>query len=94
MSAPCMQALIHIILLEDHISVCNAYMCVWFVNITCVGESCISPALILAGSHDKSYNVLPPIPPKVQVLHLIILFMSFLTSLFTCVSTPGSFQEA
>ena len=38
-----------------------------------VGESCISPALILAASNDKCYNVLPPIPSKVQVNVFIIL---------------------
>lgn len=35
-------------------------------RLIALGESCISPALILAASNDKCYNVLPPIPSKVQ----------------------------
>lgn len=35
-------------------------------RLIALGESCISPALIMAASNDKSYNVLPPIPSKVQ----------------------------
>ena len=57
-----------------------------------LGESCISPALIMAASNDKSYNVLPPIPSKVQVrtylvnhfMLVIVLLTSILTNLLGC----------
>lgn len=49
--------------------------CVFMCGLCCwLGESCISPALILGASNDKSYNVLPPIPSKVQVLDLMYVY--------------------
>ena len=46
------------------------------VTVFLLGESCISPALIMATSNDKSYNVLPPIPSKVQVFGSMLVIVS------------------